>query len=66
MSNRVFSQSFSKRQKLLPAHSVEISELHSYYILQKLREINVLIAMPYYYELFSRNSCGISLSTKIP
>ena len=46
MSNRVFSQSFSKRQKLLPAqHSVEISELHSYYILQKLREINVLISI---------------------
>ena len=45
MSNRVFSQSFLKRQKLLPAHSVEISELHSYYISQKLREINVLISI---------------------
>ena len=45
MSNRVFSQSFSKRQKFLPAqHSVEISELHSCYISQKLREINVLIS----------------------
>ena len=64
MSNRVFSESFSKRQKLLTAHSVKILELLS----QKLRDINVTYyischsIVSCFHEMFAEFRC----KTKIP